>query len=290
MLLSDSSFYEKYRDTPINKMQIIGSHDAGASQIMCGGENKWIRIGNVARYIIPGVDEIIKDWTLTQDLGIYEQLQKGIRALDLRVTYHNGNFYFSHTFFCIRADKALREIRRYIDDVRELRFVCLFFKPDWEYRGTFDTKEFQRLLLQIFDETLFVKRSYTFPTLGQCLSNQRQIFCGFTEESSDLLPEWIWGSDFFNGIWIQTLNDNEFYNSAKAFIQNSHAHKMNHIPLVKTPTTDVIKEDVKNRFKLCFYKPQNLKVWSSFSSQVLYRLKSENVDTSSISVFWLDYV
>jgi hypothetical protein len=286
---ADVFFFQKHSDTPINELEIVGTHDSAAYQLMCGSDNKWIQLANIGRWSIPGVGKIIKDWTLTQDSNIYSQLKKGVRALDLRVTYFNGHFYFSHTFLCVRAVDALHDIKRYVDS-HELSFVFLLFKPDWEYRSTCDMNAFKSLLFEILGDSVFVKKPESeavFPTLNDCICANKHILCGFTEENS-VSEDWIWGAEYFNSIWIQTLDDNAFYESAKNFILNTQKGRINHIPLVKTPTADVIKEDVLNRLKCCFYDPQNLRVWSHFSQTVLERLKNENV--SFAGIYWLDYV
>lgn len=290
MLQNDEEFFQKYSDTPINKLQIIGSHDTAAYQLIGGSSNKWINLANIGRWFIPGVDGFIKDWTLTQENTIIKQLTKGIRAFDLRVTYYKGQFYFTHTFFCVPAEDALTQINDYVKTNANC-FVLLIFKPDWEYRQTFDAVAFRSLIRRTIDENYWIKKVNTggFPTLKECLSQGQHLLCGFTEEYG-LQEDWIWGAEYFYGKWIQDLNDESFYQEVKNFVNTTTNSRINHIPLVKTPTADVIKQDIVNRLKFWSYKPQSIKIWSQFSHHVLSRLAEDQVDTSSVSIFWLDYV
>ncbi len=40
--------------------------------------------------------DFIKNWSITQDTTIYEQLMGGIRYVDLRACYINGDWYTQH--------------------------------------------------------------------------------------------------------------------------------------------------------------------------------------------------
>lgn len=63
--------YPAFRDIPINKLLIPGSHDSGTSKMSSSAK--------------------------TQSLTIKEQLEQGIRYLDIRPKVHNSTYYVHHT-------------------------------------------------------------------------------------------------------------------------------------------------------------------------------------------------
>lgn len=93
---------------------IIGSHDSTAytldmSQSFWSSASKW----NILRkltYICCLIKAHIYNLTLTQKHTITEQLDMGVRALDIRVTRNDNGFFCAHTFATISVDKLFNEI------------------------------------------------------------------------------------------------------------------------------------------------------------------------------------
>ena len=58
-------------------------------------------------------NDIQADWSRSQTKGIYDQLNDGIRYIDLRVLQDNGAFYVIHSLVSINIDTALKDIKRF---------------------------------------------------------------------------------------------------------------------------------------------------------------------------------
>ena len=298
----DDSFYAKNADTPINRLHVVGTHDSAAYKLMCGNiDNKTVKILNPLRAIFPCVNSVIKDWTLTQKYNVGKQLALGIRALDFRVTYKPSSqkFFFTHTFFCVEATDVLKQIKLHIDS-HSTSFLFILIKVDFEQSSTFGIPQYNSLKLlvnEMLGGSNFIlksdlKNTTVFPSLKECILGNKHVLCGFTDQYNN--PEdFIWGGEFFNGGWIQELNDDIFYQDIKTFVEASndpyYVNRINHLPLVKTPTMDVITLDAKSRLKLCFYKKENIEEWSKISQMVVDHLNSDNVDGSGMTIFWVDY-
>ena len=316
-LISNDSFLEQYGDTQINKIPLLGTHDSACYKLIHGNnKDKLTRILDYARYAGGVVVSIIKEWTLTQKYSLYNQLSLGVRALDLRVTYDTitKGFYFTHTLFCIEARDALLEINRYIND-NENVFIMILIKPDYQHKDTFDSDindNFKRLVNDVFGSKLIL-RNDIFPTLKECIYKKQHVLCSFTEENinGDNFG-WIWGGQLFRGGWIQETDDEYFYQGIKNYVKYANnEHTVNHISIAKTPTTDIIKEDVKNRFtkalfvenkvslvhkKLsnCLYTPQSLFEYSKKQNSIFQRLMTDSVNEhfsiKGITIWWIDFV
>lgn len=294
-LLSNSEFYDKYADTTINNLQMLGSHDSACYQLVCGNTNsKLVKVLNPLRYIFPCVNKILKDWTLTQNRCVGDQLRLGIRALDLRVTYDTkrSQFFFTHTFYCVPVIPVLQQIRDYIDNDAKA-FAIVTFKPDWEHRETYTEQrnsEFKQIVLNMLGHKAIPKPEdqRQYPTLKDCLDKYQQLIIAFTDDGESNNSS-IWESKYFNGTWVQDLDDEQFYNNVKNFVQFGHNEaQINHVPLMKTPTTEVVKQDIKNRLLNCTYKAQSVKTWSVDAFKVYERLHRELQPRTNI--FWLDFV
>ena len=59
---------------------------------------------------------MIAKLTLAQKVSIYEQLEQGVRALDLRVFYHEGQhkFYLSHSFATVPWEVVAKDIQDFL--------------------------------------------------------------------------------------------------------------------------------------------------------------------------------
>ena len=111
-LLSELDFYNKYKDTPLNRIQCIGTHDSAAYQLIHGNNN--IASAKNLDYLryIQLVGCIIASWTLTQNQNIYHQLKSGVKALDLRIMYDvkKKDYFFSHTLLCAQTRDVLLQL------------------------------------------------------------------------------------------------------------------------------------------------------------------------------------
>jgi hypothetical protein len=70
------------------------------------------------------LNHTIETWGQAQSRTILGQLNAGIRFLDLRVMYYDGQFYIYHGFLCDTVDVALRDIKIFLDENKgEVVFV-----------------------------------------------------------------------------------------------------------------------------------------------------------------------
>lgn len=131
---------KRQNKTPrVGDLTLIGTHDSQSYQIgrFKGSERNFIN--NLA--IHPVIGPLVR-WgavgsAITQSLTIKEQLEHGVRALDLRLAWDSDKkqFFLAHTVGCILLEDALdqiQEFRRANSD----EMIILQFGRDYENRET----------------------------------------------------------------------------------------------------------------------------------------------------------
>ena len=104
-----------------DQIKLLGTHDSGADQLNLNASIPmeqtpildWFK--DLAE-IDPIADQVLENLTLSQPLSVFEQLEQGIRALDLRILYNNRtrDFYLSHSFASKKLFPVLCEIAYFL--------------------------------------------------------------------------------------------------------------------------------------------------------------------------------
>jgi 1-phosphatidylinositol phosphodiesterase len=136
------------------ELTLPGTHNAG-----CDGEASYA--------LIPG-----KNWLACQDVSFYSQLNRGARALDLRLTVDNkatglAKFRFHHNGYL--SSRTFEELVRDLKGFYERNtneFIILDFHELGNGKDPFDHSEFQALILEHLGERMIPNRNLHM-TLGQ---------------------------------------------------------------------------------------------------------------------------
>lgn len=113
---------------------LIGTHNSASYEInwdigFWKPTSKWYWLRILAKYI-KYVRQIVEKQVQCQSLTISEQLKSGVQVLDLRISYHKGTFYTSHTFCCVSYEQVLRQIC----SSKLPKIIVL--RPDFENKST----------------------------------------------------------------------------------------------------------------------------------------------------------
>lgn len=138
----------------INLWTLPSTHDSGAYTVDFSKipDELPSRYKNYLRFSwIPCVRNTINDWIITQSFDIYTQLLMGIRKFDLRICYHNQEFYIGHTYICIKLQEALSDIKKFLDE-HPGEILILKWKPVYYLRQTITSATLQLFLNIIKDE------------------------------------------------------------------------------------------------------------------------------------------
>ena len=106
----------------ITRIFIPGSHDSAAYSLEHKfGKNQNVTSKvNVLKYLLFGfvVTQVAHRWAKTQDRSILQQLEDGVRYLDLRVIYRDSkkDFYTVHGLYCPILDAILSQIETFLSE------------------------------------------------------------------------------------------------------------------------------------------------------------------------------
>src|SRR3990170_6241537 len=127
--------YNNLKNKPINHIFLPGTHNSCAFKLNLNGNlkfkqktfNFFFKLAKKSKF----VKSIVHKWILTQKDSIYEQLNNGIRVLDLSISYNidSKEYIISHTFPLIQLNDCLEQIKRFIEENKD-EVIILFFKKD----------------------------------------------------------------------------------------------------------------------------------------------------------------
>ena len=142
--------YKKLKDKKINKIILPGTHDSGAYQIMTTktflskelrGDQKKFNYFRLAAKVLPPAYLIVRNWTVTQNKNIYDQLKFGIRSFDLRIFWsqYKKNWYIGHSIAVNTYKKIISDFVRFLKSHKN-EFVIIQIKRDYANRHTVNNK------------------------------------------------------------------------------------------------------------------------------------------------------
>lgn len=212
--------YSILYDREMANIILPGTHDSGAYKLELDKtlENKNIntlsKIGNV----LPCVKEIIKNWTLTQNKSLYEQLKMGIRCLDLRLSYDKkiNDYYVTHSFVLLSITDAFEQIKKFLYEHNK-EVVVVTIKDDWTHRHNYDNSYLMNKIHSVINQNNITRD--TDKTYGEMLANNLKMI---------LLTR-------FNAPWIDTDNADVKYNFLLKELSDFNSYNYNILSFTVTP-------------------------------------------------------
>ncbi|HEV7429049.1 MAG TPA: hypothetical protein VGQ46_22060 [Thermoanaerobaculia bacterium] len=113
--------YDKIKDKTLAQLCLPGTHDSGTYQlfdILAPDATDVIReLWNNARVGgATAIGEYIKGMAVTQTKTFYQQFEAGIRYIDLRVCFMDGNFYTCHSLRGNLISTLMEDVRQFLDE------------------------------------------------------------------------------------------------------------------------------------------------------------------------------
>ncbi|XP_029053702.1 PI-PLC X domain-containing protein 2 [Osmia bicornis bicornis] len=200
------------RNVPIIHLAIPGSHNTMTYTIMKDNdigpdEPRYIRA--LGRYCSIVSKPIIFNWSITQHDNVKEQLNGGIRYLDLRVATKpmNGDIYFVHGLYGSKIYQPLQQVAEWLsshpNETVILDFQHFYSFSEMDHRHLVDT------ILQIFHSKLCPTAStFTHITLNWLTLERYQVIVIYrniyAQNYSNLWPSGLWRTP-----WPDTVRVNE---------------------------------------------------------------------------------
>jgi len=203
---------EEKKSAPFLKSVFLpGTHDSGAYNIewlqkLTSGPDALRTASKILGYI-PIINDIVEDWTVTQNKTVTQQLNHGIRLFDLRVAYDedHSSFYLAHTFALGGLEACLKEFARFIDQ-HPSEMIVINIKPDYPHRdAVYAHEEELGALLDSYLGEMMVERDHQDISLNEAVANHKNIILSYNG-SQTVIGKNIWTSDDAKEFWNNASN------------------------------------------------------------------------------------
>lgn len=193
----------RVRQQPIINVAIPGSHNAMMHQVIKNSPAApdAPRGLDVFYRIFPGC---VKNWLLTQSYGVREQLEHGIRYLDIRTSYHEGTFWFCHGLFSGVYLQPLQEVKAFLDAHPE-EVVFLDFQHVYNCDKALHEK-YCDLISSVFGKKILPRSETDLRScsLDDMTSRGRQVLVIYRRYCDE--KRHFWCSYNFNTPWPNTMS------------------------------------------------------------------------------------
>ena len=156
---------EQYPNSSLNELFLPGTHHSAMDEMLLRSPIDSYKIFEYLTICFVGLRKL----TVTQDYNVYDQLNMGIRVLDLRGVYYEGDTYLYHGFLGHKLYNILAQIKRFALENPKEPFVVI-------YIGTYfigsigDTLTFTSITNSLTTPSIVMKKemSYTIPYVRTC--------------------------------------------------------------------------------------------------------------------------
>lgn len=203
-------YKEHIIDKPLNEIYLPGSHDSAMYKLEdTFGKNQGVSHNlNILKYFLIGfaVTEITKDWSKTQEQSILEQLENGVRYLDLRIIYRDSqkDFYTVHGLYGPSLGNILNQIDNFL--TLHPKEIIIIQIGDLRYMPNGDT-DHQNLINRfqdIFEDKLITKPIESIPTIRELWKHKKQIVLIYENETIASQYDTIWPKSLINSFWANS--------------------------------------------------------------------------------------
>ena len=236
----------KNNDLTLNDLLLPGTHNS------CSNKMEF-------SYLCFPIYCIIQNWTLNQNLSVYNQLKLGVRVLDIDVSFINDTYYTSHSFILDNLNSVMRELILFnstINDIYILKIIC---------RDNINNKNVMSLyrkLEEVFYHNIIYTDKYTDvlnKKIIEFINNKKNMIIYMDYDNhlvyntdKNLYSSWtndrlINNSIINNKIVLNKMKENK----------NINNNKFNDLNWTLTPTY----KEILNGLFCCFCDYNNIKTW-----------------------------
>nr|XP_003703232.1 PREDICTED: PI-PLC X domain-containing protein 3 [Megachile rotundata] len=206
---------EALKTVPIIHLAIPGSHNTMTYTISKNNgvgpdEPRYIRA--LGRYCSIVSKPIIFNWSITQHDNVKDQLNGGIRYLDLRVATkpQNGDIYFVHGLYGSKIYQPLQEVAGWLSS-HSNEIVILDFQHFYSF-SEMDHRHLVETIFRIFQTKLCpIASTFNHITLNWLALERYQVIVIYrniyAQNYSNLWPSGLWRTPWPNTVHVRELID-----------------------------------------------------------------------------------
>lgn len=203
--------WSKLENLKLSEIYLPGTHNSFCYTVSFDKKTELYKnldlVYNIAGYF----PEITQNFTLNQDLSVYDQLNIGTRILDLRISYYDNIYYCSHTYYCTTLIDILTQINNFmLENPNE--FIIIRYKEDQKHKDQRHKDQKHKDQKQFNINHL---NEYLDTVLGSKINQKSIRLDGYLYENDKTLKEMFYGPE--NGHLLLFYNNNglatDWYNT-----------------------------------------------------------------------------
>lgn len=200
------------QEQPITRIFIPGSHDSAAYSLEHKfGKNQNVTSKvNVLKYLLFGfvVTQVAHRWAKTQDRSILQQLEDGVRYLDLRVIYRDSkkDFYTVHGLYCPILDAILSQIETFLSENPKEIIVIQVGDLRYMPNGDDDHLTLIKKLKHKFGNRLSSKSMPLDTPIKKLWEQNKQVILIYNDHKIAQKHDFIFSKDTIDSYWANSDN------------------------------------------------------------------------------------
>jgi hypothetical protein len=237
---------------PLRDLVIPGTHDSATYKIGSfstiapkGDIPQWVDVVYASPFIGWGVKKIIANWARAQDKSITQQLEAGIRYLDLRVVrWKDDKFYTCHSLYGESLSDVLNEIKIFTEAHPEEILILDF---NHLYNMKEEKKSWHAALIKQITSALGLKMASSSEfqvrsTIQALWGKQKSIIVIYDDNTSTQENPILWSQDQIKSPWPNKQSLDTLESRLKEIIQNPPQDKFFVFQGILTPDGSMIKK------------------------------------------------
>ncbi|KAK3103987.1 hypothetical protein FSP39_023435 [Pinctada imbricata] len=279
------SLPDSLHSLPLNHLAIPGSHDSASYSLNAKNDIAPDTSPEIQALISVMGDcgkEIIYRWSLCQNITITQQLNHGIRYLDLRVCSHKKKktLNFIHGLYGDEVKPVLNDINQFLDKHRK-EIVLLDFNHFYCMDQS-DHTELMDMIQDVFGSKLCPLLDMESATLESLWENQLQVIV-FYQNDAAKDNHFFWPATSIRSPWANTSQLSNLMSFLESNYKEGHPDDIFYVwQGVLTPTTETVVMHFCSSLKDCLCN----KVDPIFVSW----LKDKRRGKNGITICNMDYV
>jgi len=229
---------------PIRTIAIPGSHDTGAYMLdvekpVAPDESNIIQFFGKSLF----AKRLIRRWSLTQSMTLKEQLEAGVRYLDMRPGYcqEDDDFYFVHGLYGPRIADMLIDLAQFLDE-HPKEVVILDFNHFYltkPYKPL--TKRFEGLIVEhLSDKLLSPEGAGCNSSLTDIWKQGKQVITFFSDDAGPFENPLFWDHTQYYSPWFNTSSSSVLVNELENRFNDLKENSFNVFQAILSPQTSTI--------------------------------------------------
>lgn len=293
---------DSMKQVSIDQLKLPGSHDSAAYQLnLLGtpGMEKTPSLDWIKEFALldSTLFHLLMVMTITQSLNLYQQLEQGIRALDLRILYNRAEdqFYLSHSFATVNFAEGLSQIKAFLD-AHPAELIIITLTNDSEHgHATIPMLDRVVSLIQSILGVYLIPattdaRIANDMTLAKLVSKNQRILLTIDAALTQSY-ESVWPVGIVETYWPNQVNSQKSLNAIQNYLagnQNFPKGILNGVFFTVTPDQNTALEGAFGELFNCGFEMTLFDEATKINQLSASYIQTSQTQIQNLSIFWVD--